>query len=52
LLIEKNDFDLSSDYETYISPPKKQNYDKELKEIELANAVFEPLAENMFFTLD
>jgi hypothetical protein len=52
LLIEKNDFDLSSDYETYISPPKKQNFEKGLKEIELVNAVFEPLLEDLFFTLD
>jgi hypothetical protein len=53
-LFEKIDLDPSSEYESYFSPNnfKKNEIDNELKEIELKNAVFEPVIEDMFFTLD
>lgn len=51
LFDEKLDFEPSSDMETF-RVVKKQNFDDELKEIEIKSAMFNAVPEDMFFSLD
>jgi hypothetical protein len=47
------DLEPSSDYENLIiSKAKKSEMETQLKAIELKNAMFNPVVEDMFFTLD
>lgn len=51
LFDQKLDFDPSSDMDTY-KVIKKNNFDVELKEIEIKSAMFNTVPEDLFFSLD
>merc|ERR1711976_572817 len=51
LFDEKLDFDPSSDMDNF-KVSKKAKFDTEIKEIEIKNAMFNPLEEDIFFSLD
>lgn len=44
------DFDVSDDFDFKII--KKQNFDYELRDIEIKSAIFNSVPEDMFFSLD